>query len=464
MPGYRKAWRVSIRRLAGCAATLALVFVLAACSISGAGSGGADFSLGLAGSTADHPSQPPQIAATGPGGTYAFVYDNQIWVHTAGQAGAKQLTHVVLSNGANITWGPLVWSPSGKEIAFALVQDLTPSSPSRVSGPILFVNAASGGSCGDGSAGTTCSTGATGSAYGHTYAWFTDKTLIYTTGGGIMLYDLGDTQYQRVWQVLTPVTTVINGGTTSYYSSGNTGFGDVAVTTTGNLYFTQYTLSRLGAVGQIGSASLHEYSLQALSDYVALPADDLQVPHTLATPTLPLSSYWDQGAIFDLGIAYTDAAGNVVTGAWQISPRGGTLAAQHVDSVDTKAGVVSSHFASCTDFSYSGCPPTLQTAGKQPITAHGAMSVSPDGQHIAYSSDALYVQNVGGGGAAKLAGAGWITAPAWSPDGRAAVVTQLVSTSTDAAGVQRNVTNAVTFDGKASAALISGAQDVSWRY
>ncbi|HZC77761.1 MAG TPA: hypothetical protein VE258_08435, partial [Ktedonobacterales bacterium] len=68
------------------------------------------------------------------------------------------------------------------------------------------------------------------------------------------------------------------------------------------------------------------------------------------------------------------------------------------------------------------------------------------------------------GGAAKLAGAGWITAPAWSPDGRAAIVIQLVSTSTDAAGVQRNVTNAVTFDGKASAALIAGAQDVSWRY
>jgi hypothetical protein len=461
MPGYRKAWGVSIRRLAGCAATLALVFVLAACSTPGAGSGGADFSLGLAGSTADHPSQPPQIAATGPGGTYAFVYDNQIWVHTAGQAGAKQLTHVVLSNGANITWGPLVWSPNGNEIAFALVQDLTPSSPSRVSGPILFVNAAGGGSCGDGSAGTTCNTGATGSAYGHTYAWFTDKTLIYTTGGGIMLYDLGDTQYQRVWQVLTPVTTLIGGGTTSYYSSGNTGFGDVAVTTTGNLYFTQYTLSRLGAVGQIGSASLHEYSLQALSDYVDLPPDDGLVPYTLAN-TLPLKRLQDQGVNVDLGIAYTDAAGNVVTGAWQISPRGGTLAVQHFDGVDTKAGVVTSHFVSCTiDFS---CSPTLQAAGKQPITAHGAMSVSHDGQRIAYSSDALYVQNVDGGGAAKLAGAGWITAPAWSPDGRAAVVTQLVSASTDAAGVRRNVTNAVTFDGKASTALIAGAQDVSWRY
>src|SRR5258707_181023 len=305
MPGNTKARQVSVRRLAGCATTLALVLVLAACSIPGAGSGGADFSLGLAGSTADHPSQPPQLAAAAP-------------------------------------------------------------------------------------------------------------------GGGIMLYDLGDAQYQRVWQVLTPVTTVINGGTTSYYSSGNTGFGDVAVTTTGNLYFTQYTLSKLGAVGQIGSASLHEYSLQALSDYVDLPPDDLQVPHTLASD-LPLSSYSDQGqgAIFDLGIAYTDAAGNVVTGAWQLSPRGGTLAAQYVDGVDTKAGVVSSHFVSCSDFDYFNCSPKLQAAGKQPITAHGAMSVSPDGQHIAYSSDALYVQNVDGGGAAKLAGAGWITAPAWSPYGLA---------------------------------------------
>ena len=43
-------------------------------------------------------------------------------------------------------------------------------------------------------------------------------------------------------------------------------------------------------------------------------------------------------------------------------------------------------------------------AGRQPITARGALSVSHDGQRIAYSSDALYVQNVDGGAAAKLAG------------------------------------------------------------
>ena len=49
------------------------------------GSGGSNVSLGLAGSTLDHPSNPPTIAASGPGGTYAFVYDNQIWLRRDGQ-------------------------------------------------------------------------------------------------------------------------------------------------------------------------------------------------------------------------------------------------------------------------------------------------------------------------------------------------------------------------------------------
>src|SRR5579859_1841347 len=72
-----------------------LALALAGCSASSGGSG-SPLSLGLAGATSDHQGQPPQIAASGPGGTYASVYNNQIWVHDDGKAGARQLTHLVL--------------------------------------------------------------------------------------------------------------------------------------------------------------------------------------------------------------------------------------------------------------------------------------------------------------------------------------------------------------------------------
>ncbi|MGH2514630.1 MAG: hypothetical protein ACRDHP_03160, partial [Ktedonobacterales bacterium] len=118
-----------------------LLGLLAGCSVSlggGGGSGSSKFTLGLAGSTSDHSAQPPTLNG-GPNGTLAFVYDNQIWLSKSGQSGATQLTHLVLSNGANIAWGPLAWSQSGRYIAFALVQNLTPTAPGGASGPIYYV-------------------------------------------------------------------------------------------------------------------------------------------------------------------------------------------------------------------------------------------------------------------------------------------------------------------------------------
>src|SRR5262245_62474276 len=107
---------------------LLLVLVL----LGGCGAGGGSVApFGLTGSTADRPATPPALAAGGPVSTYAFVYNNQIWLHETGQAEPRQLTHLVLSRGAVISWGPLVWSPSGRYIAFALVERLTPGVPSR---------------------------------------------------------------------------------------------------------------------------------------------------------------------------------------------------------------------------------------------------------------------------------------------------------------------------------------------
>lgn len=453
MPQYGEA---RVRRRfwqAGAMAAALLVLMLAGCSTSGSGSSGGSISLGLAGSTADHASQPPQIAANGPSGTYAFVFDNQVWLHTGGQTGNKQLTHQVLSNGANIAWGPLVWSPNGKYIAFALVQDLTPSSVERSTGPIYYVRTDNG---------DTFSTGASGSVYGHTYAWYDDKALMYSVGGSVMLYDLGDAD-PRVWPVLSP-TNGMNAGTTRYYSTDSTGFGDLSVTSDRrHLFVTQYSLSSLGSVGQSGSATLHEFSLSGLSLYDQLTGDDPQVPQTLSAGVQRIQ-YADLGLSINLGAVYTDSEGNLATGTWQISSGGSTLVAQHVDNVDTKAGVLSSHFIGCTNADYYNCGTILQAAGKQPLATHGGLSVAPGGNRVAYASNSLYLQNLDGGGASTLAGASWNTAPAWSSDAKRVVMTQLVKSSTDVAGVRRDTTQAVVFDGKSSGTLILGAQNVSWLY
>ncbi|HEY7973825.1 MAG TPA: hypothetical protein VID72_00645, partial [Ktedonobacterales bacterium] len=109
--------------------------LMAGCATSG-GSGGIDYTLGLQGATNDHPAAPPQVASTGPDREYAFVYDNQVWVRQQGASKPRQVTQLTISAGADIVWGPLVWSSSGASLAFALAVSLTPSSPARTSGPL----------------------------------------------------------------------------------------------------------------------------------------------------------------------------------------------------------------------------------------------------------------------------------------------------------------------------------------
>ena len=89
-----KRWRACSMALTGAGLLCAL---LAACSATTPGSGGINFSSGLAGSTIDHPGKPPTIAANSPTGAYAFVYDNQIWLRQNGENQAEQLTHMALS-------------------------------------------------------------------------------------------------------------------------------------------------------------------------------------------------------------------------------------------------------------------------------------------------------------------------------------------------------------------------------
>lgn len=441
----------SVMRRAGVLVVLALLLTLAACS---GGSSNSKLTVGLAGSTADHPSQPPQITAQGPDGSYAFVYDNQIWVHQKGQSSAKQLTHLVLSNGATLHWGPLVWSQSGAYIAFALSQNLAPSQPDRATGPLYYVDASNG---------TTYSTGGSGNIYGHSYDWFGDGMLFYATGGGVMMYNPGEPSHDsRVWQIISPLTAQYNSGTTTYYGS-TTAYSDLAVA--GNkLFFTQIALTSLGATGQVGTATLQEVSLTTLDT----TWDTATIQGWLG------NGLTSTAQVANLGIAYADPQGNIVTGAWQVNldqNGSGALVRQQVQSVDTKAGTVSSSFCvqqngnNLDPYSFYGCDanPILQAVGKQSIAAHANLSLSPDGKRVAFSADALYIQNTDGSKAAKLADAGWATAPAWSADGAHVLATQLVKQTVDAAGVKRDQTSVLWYDGGSSAqALIAGAQNLAW--
>lgn len=79
---------------------------------------------------------------------------------------------------------------------------------------------------------------------------------------------------------------------------------------------------------------------------------------------------------------------------------------------------------------------------------------------MAYTSDGVYLQAANG----KQGNAGWMSPPAWSPDGHMLAVTQLVSQSTDAAGVTRFQTNVVTYasSGGQGTTLIAGASNLAW--
>ena len=213
--GISVRWRVRrITRLAAAAGLALVVLFVAGCSAGGSSSGGTNISLGLAGSTADHPSAPPSVAAAGPNDTYAFVYGDQIWIHKSGSSNQSsscncqsscnpcQLTNIELSNGADISWGPLVWSPDGSHIAFALIQNLTPTTPDRTAGPIYVVNTTTVGTT---VTGTTVVTPGIGSIYGHNYVWYGPNMLFYSSGDGISMYDIGDPD-PRVWQVLSAMT------------------------------------------------------------------------------------------------------------------------------------------------------------------------------------------------------------------------------------------------------------------
>lgn len=433
------------RRAALALGCLLLLALLAGCSGSNA-----QLAPGLAGATQDHPAAPPQVAASGPGGSFAFVYDNQVWLRS-GQGSVKQLTHLVLSNGATLVWGPLVWSPGAHFIAFALVQNFTPNAPTRSTGPLYYVDVTSG---------NAFTTPGTGSIYGHTYSWFGDRALIYSSGSDLMLYDLGDAD-PRVWDLRSAVTNARGDGVT--FSSGGNSYGDIALSGDGNrLYYTVLTVTNLGGKGIVGSAQVRSISLAQLnSDFSPATGQEPTLPNTIAQDVQNLQGY-GASQVAPLGNVYSDTTGTPTAGVWQLSSDGSYVAAQQIDGVDTGKGIVGSHFCRI-QVGGSYCNGLFPNVGRYPLATHAALALSSN-DHVAVTTDALYTQGAYGGGVSKVTASGWGVAPSWSGDGKHLLATRLDKTTTDANGVTHFVSDLVATDGGPnSLTFIAGAMNAAWQ-
>ncbi len=424
----------------GLVAALTLASLLVAgCSLSGGS--GINYSLGLQGATNDHPATPPLVASAGPDREYAFVYDNQVWVRQKGADKPRQVTQLTLSAGADIIWGPLVWSSSGNSLAFALVVNLTPSEPTSASGPIYYIDLSQ---CLN-STSTACATyhtPLTGSVYGHTYAWFNDDLLIAGGGGGMSAYDVHDPNGARVWQLRTTY-----GETQDSDCPQPSSYGDVGVSGT-SLYYTCMTLGGLGKTGQIGSAYLNWLSLQPFVN--AFQLDPITRDQSIARVQNSDSFY---GSVFtSLGNVYSDPQGNPVAGAWAIS--GATVAYEQIGSVDAKASAAARTICVTNIYNFYCLQQTLSAVGSQPLAVHAQISVGPGGA-VAYQGARLYATTL-----SKALDTTSMYAPQWV-SGNTLLVTSVLSTSTDASGVTRQTTSAQIAKGDALTTLIAGASDLA---
>ena len=422
--------------------TLVATIIVAGCSVSG-GSSGINFSLGLQGSTADNPAPPPKIAANGPSGEYAFVYDNQVWAHTPGASAAVQVTRLTLSNGATIVWGPLIWSPSGKSLAFALAQNFSTNQPMRDAGPLYYVDLSTcltttGAAC------PIYQTPATGSVYGHSYAWLNDDWLIAGVASGMSAYDISDPNGRRVWQLRTSGPTEQQ----DYACGQPRAYGDVQVVGS-TLYYTCMDLSSLGSVGVVGAASLNSLSLSPIINdfsYSDGSTRDEQIATTLNADALSGSQ------VTSLGNVYQDVNGDPLAGAWAVN--GAALVFERIGAVDTQHATAARALCATTIYS-GGCDSNpLGNITSQTLKAHPQISLGANGA-VAYQGDALYVS--GKGGSVAVASP---YAPNWLSGG-AVLATNVLSTTTDASGVTRSSANLVVAQGSSVTTLIVGASDAA---
>ncbi len=422
---------------------LALMGFLAGCSASGS-SQGIDFQLGLQGSTADNPAAAPNIASNGPDNEYAFVYDNQVWIHPKGGGSAVQITHLTLSNGATLVWGPLVWSPSGNSLAFSLVQNMSTDQPTRAAGTIYYTNLSTCLSASKNPNCPTYNTQASGSVYGHAYAWLGDDWLIAGSGGGLMAFDVSDPNGRRTWQIRTTGSEQQDAD-----CSQPRAYGDVQVVGS-LLYYTCEDLSNVGSANVIGSASLNEVDLSSVVS--AFSASNTTRDDSIASI---LTGGLGGSHVTSLGNVYVDTQGNVVAGAWQIS--GTTVVFEQIGAIDAQHGTAARTLCSSATTSGDACDSTpIPAVTTQTLVAHPQISVGPNGA-IAYQGDALYLS-----GQKDSIPVSSPYPPGWISGG-SVIATSVTSTSTDASGVTRTTSNLVVAQSGAPTKMIVGASDVAIR-
>jgi hypothetical protein len=409
-------------------ALVGLALSLSACSSSDL-PGGGSIKLSDLGAGAQSAAGTPTISGNAPSGQYAFVYGNQIWIKNAHDAAPHQLTHLALLSTAYYAWGPLVWSPNGKAIAFVLVEDISGSGQQRSVGPLYFANTSNG---------DVEATSGTASIHGHAYAWYGNNALFYANGTGITFYDLSNPNDPRPFQF---VTRKLDNGTPP---AQEVTYSDIQFFNQ-TLYATHITLTNLGGTGQVGQADLYAFNMPIPAG--AYAGDSMS----------PAYSY----SAMSLGAAYADSAGGIQSGSWQIASDGG-IVYQRITGVNTKSHTVSAHV--CYGYQIGGCDVTIfQQVSSWPVDALPQVSIAGNNTLIAMSGPSLSIVQRTGSHFAKLTPGAWGTPPEWSPDNKSVMATQLVSDQPDSSGVIHYATNVVVYPvGGQSSVVIANAQDFSW--
>jgi hypothetical protein len=436
------------------AALTLIALLVAGCSASGgASSGGSniDYSLALQGATNDRPATPPTVTSGGPNVEYAFVYDNQVWVRQKGNDTPRQVTQLTLSAGADLIWGPLVWSASGKSLAFALIQNLTPSQPTSDSGPLYYVDlsqclSSSSVAC------ATYRTPMTGGVYGHTYTWFNDDYLIAGSGGGVSAYDVHDPQGPRVWQLRTAQGEKRDPNGQDGCPAP-TSYGDVWAANA-NLFYTFMCLTNIGSTGSQGSAYLDVMTLQPFVS--ASYQQDAVARDQLIGAAQYNNGYggFTANQFATLGSVYSGPGGDPVAGTWAMSSDGNTVVYETISNVDAKAGTAQRSLCKTNSGYGYNCSNPLPSVKTIPTTIHAQVSLGPNGA-VSYQADHLYAT-----GFDLAMNTASPYAAAWA-SGDTLLVTTVLSTTTDASGVTRQTTNVQTAHADGLTALVTGARDVA---
>lgn len=409
-------------------ALVSLALTLAACSSTDL-PGGSSIKLSALGAAAQSATGTPTISGNDPGGRYAFVYGNQIWIKNSHDAAPHQLTHLALLASAYYAWGPLVWSPDGNAIAFVLVEDTTGGGHQHSVGPLYFANTGNG---------DVEATAGTASVRGHAYAWYGPHALFYANGTGITFYDLSDPTNPRAFQFVT--LNLSNGGPLGELVS----YADIQFYNQ-TLYATRISLTNLGGTGQVGRADVYAYAMPTSPD--AYGGDSMSSPYA--------------NVALSLGAAYADSAGDIVSGSWQIASDGG-MVYQRITDTNSRSGTASAQI--CYGSVNYGCEqPILQQVSTWSVDAWPQVSIAGNDSLIAMTGPSLSVVQRSGSHFAKFSPGAWGTPAQWSSDNKSVVATQLVSATPDSSGVIHYATNVVVYPiGGQSSVLIADAQDFSW--